>query len=217
MSALGAHMTQMEVRSEFDKKVRSGMFEPVARWITGPDAEDRLQDGVCQTYEMFERYALEKNKVLDDGILVHSCRQRATDLGRRFVRNDAQPRRDVLHPQNFTQGRVEVYRLDGVIGDDGDFVAQDEVEALVPGLSTALQVNPQRDIISAVDLEAWVASLPDADQELLAMRQAGSTLADIAEHLDVSISKVFSRMKVLGLMLADRAGLPVAGTMPSVA
>jgi DNA-directed RNA polymerase specialized sigma24 family protein len=123
----------------------------------------------------------------------------------------------VLHPQNFTQGRVEVYRLDGVIGDDGEFVAQDEVEALVPGLATALQVNPQRDIISAVDLEAWVASLPDADQELLAMRQAGSTLADIAEHLDVSISKVFSRMKVLGLMLADRAGLPVAGTMPSVA
>jgi hypothetical protein len=49
------------------------------------------------------------------------------------------------------------------------------------------------------------------------MRQAGATLADIAEHLDVSISKVFSRMKVLGLMLADRAGLPVAGTSPSVA
>jgi hypothetical protein len=49
------------------------------------------------------------------------------------------------------------------------------------------------------------------------MRQAGSTLADIAEHLDVSISKVFSRLKVLGLMLVDRAGLPLAGTTPSVA
>ncbi len=52
--------------------VRSGMFEPVARWIIGPDAEDRRQDGVCQTYEMFERYALERDKVLDDAILVHS-------------------------------------------------------------------------------------------------------------------------------------------------
>jgi len=210
-------MTPMEVRSEFDKKVRRGMFDPVARWITGPDAEDRLQDGVCQTYEMFERYALEKDKVLDDGILVHSCRLRAVDLGRRFVRDDAQPARDVLHPRNFTLGKVEVYRLDGMLDDDGDFLAQDEAEALVPGLATALQVNPQRDIISAVDLEVWIASLPESDQQLLAMRQAGSTLAAIAEHLDVSISKVFSRMKVLGLMLADRAGLPVAGTTPSVA
>ena len=72
-------------------------------------------------------------------------------------------------------------------------------------------------IISAVDLEAWLASLPENDQEILAMRQAGSTLADIAEHLDVSVSKVFSRLKMLGLQLADRAGLPVAGTTPSAA
>ena len=104
-----------------------------------------------------------------------------------------------------------------MVDDDGDFVAQDEGEALVPGLATALQVNPLRDIISAVDLEVWIASLPESDQQLLAMRQAGLTLADIAEHLDVSISKVFSRMKTLGLLLADRAGLPVAGTSPSVA
>ena len=122
-----------------------------------------------------------------------------------------------MHPMNYTQGKFEVYRLDGMLDDDGDFVAQDEVEALVPGLATALQTNPQRDIISAVDLEAWIASLPEGDQELLAMRQAGSTLGDIAEHLDVSISKVFSRMKTLGLLLADRAGLPVAGTTPTAA
>ncbi len=167
------------------------------------------------TFEMAARYA-ERGQVLDDGILVHSCRQRATDLGRRFVRDDAQPARDVLHPLNYAKGKVEVYRLDGLIDDDGDFVAQDEVEALVPGLATALQVNPQRDVISAIDWEKWVASLPEPDQQLLAMRQAGATLADIAEHLGVSISKVFSRMKALGLQLADRAGLPVAGTAPSM-
>ena len=210
-------MTQQEVRSTFDERLKRGMFEPVARWITGLDAEDRLQDGICQTFEMYARYALEKGKVLDDGILVHSCRLRAVDLGRRFVRDDAQPRRDVMHPMNYTQGKVEVYRLDGIVDDDGDFIAQDEAEALVPGLATALQVNPQRDIISAVDLEAWVASLPDADQEILAMRQAGSTLKDIAEHVGVSVSATFSRLKNLGLLLADRAGLPVAGTTPSVA
>ena len=43
-------MTQLEIRSSFDQKVRKGLFRPVARWITGPDAEDRLQDGICQTY-----------------------------------------------------------------------------------------------------------------------------------------------------------------------
>jgi len=42
-------------------------------------------------------------------------------------------------------------------------------------------------------------------------------LRDVAEHIDVSISKVFSRSKTLGLALADPAGLPVAGTTPSVA
>ena len=127
-------MTQQEVRSRFNEKVKRGMFQPVSSGLTGPDAEDRLQDGICQTYEMFERYALEKDRVLDDGILVHPCKERATDLGRRFVRDGAQPARDVLHPRNFTQGKVEVYRLDGMLDDDGDFVAQDEVEALVPGL-----------------------------------------------------------------------------------
>jgi len=210
-------MTQQEIRSSFDQKVRKGLFRPVSRYITNmADREDRLQEAICMTFEMAARYA-ERGQVLNDAILVHSCRLRAVDLGRRFVRDDAQPARDVLHPMNYAKGKVEVYRLDGMLDDAGDFVAQDEVEALVPGLATALQVNPQRDIISAVDLEAWMASLPEADQDLLAMRQAGSTLADIAEHLDVSISKVFSRMKTLGLQLADRAGLPVAGTTPSVA
>jgi len=208
-------MTQLEVRNEFNKKVKDGMFEPVARWVTGPDSEDRLQEGVSQTFEMYARYALEKGVVLDDAILVHSCRQRAVDLGRRFVRDDAQPRRDVLHPSNYAQGKVAVFRLNGLLDSEGDFLPQDEVEALVPGLATALQVNPQRDIISAVDLETWLASLSPMDQELLAMRQAGATLADIAGLLGVSISKVFSSLKALGLRLADRAGLPVGETSPS--
>jgi hypothetical protein len=64
---------------------------------------------------------------------------------------------------------------------------------------------------------ATATSCPEADQEFLTKRLTGSTLADIAEHLDVSISKVFSRMKVLGLVPADRAGLPVAGTAPKAA
>jgi hypothetical protein len=49
------------------------------------------------------------------------------------------------------------------------------------------------------------------------MRQGGATLKEAAERLGISISKVFARLKALGLMLADRAGLPIAGTTPSVA
>ena len=82
-------MTQEEIRSSFDQKVRKGLFRPVARHILSlADAEDRLQEAVCMTYEMHARYA-ERGQVLDDAILVRSCKQRATDLGRRFVRDDA--------------------------------------------------------------------------------------------------------------------------------
>ncbi len=158
-------MTQQEIRIAFDQKVRRGIFKPVARHITGLDAEDRLQEAICMTFEMHARYA-ERGQVLNDAILVHSCRLRAVDLKRRFVHDDAQPARDVMHPLNYTQGKVEVYRLDGMLDDDGGFLPESDAEACVPGLATALQVNPQRDIISAVDLEAWVASLPDADREL---------------------------------------------------
>jgi hypothetical protein len=91
------------------------------------------------------------------------------------------------------------------------------LRALVPGLATALRVNRQRDIISVLELEAWVASLPGTGEKILAMQKAGSTLRDIALHLDPSISRVFSRLKAPGPVLADRAGLAVAGARPSVA
>jgi DNA-directed RNA polymerase specialized sigma24 family protein len=210
-------VNQQELRSSFNDKMKRGIFSPVARHITNlADQEDRLQEAICMTFEMAARYA-ERGQVLNDAILVHSCRLRAVDLGRRFVRDDAQPRRDVMHPMNYSQGKVEVLRLDGMLDDDGDFRGQDEVEALVPGLATALQTSPQRDIVSAIDLEAWVASLPEPDQQLLAMRQGGATLKEAAEKLGLSISTVFARLKALGLQLADRAGLPVAGTAPTMA
>ena len=211
-------MTQKELRSEFEQKVRRGIFNPVTRHLSGPDAEDRLAEGIALVYEMYARYGTDKNKVLDDGILVHACKQRAVDLRRRFVRDDAQPARDVMHPGNYNQGKVEVFRIDGLVDPEtGEFIAQDEVEALVPGLATALQVNPQRDIISAVDLERFLSGLTEKDQTLLEMRMAGATLKETAEKVGLSISTVFARLKALGLQLADRAGLAVAGTTPTMA
>jgi hypothetical protein len=91
-------MTQQELRSSFNGKVKRGIFSPVARHITNlADAEDRLQEAVCMTFEMAARYA-ERGLVLNDAISVHSCRLRAVDLGRGFVRDDAHPRRDVMPP-----------------------------------------------------------------------------------------------------------------------
>ena len=121
-----------------------------------------------------------------------------------------------MHPMNYSAGKIEVYRLDGLVDEyTGEFMH--EGERYVPGLATALQNDPTRAIISAVDLEAWVASLPDADQELLALRQAGSTLKESASKLNLSISAVWARLKKLGLALSDRAGIAIAGTNPSAA
>ena len=123
-----------------------------------------------------------------------------------------------MHPMNYSAGKVEVYRLDGLVDPEtGELVPAEDGERYVPGLATALQNDPTRAIISAVDLEAWVASLPDADQELLALRQAGSTLKESAEKLGLSISTVWARLKRLGLALSDRSGIAIAGTNPSPA
>jgi predicted RNA polymerase sigma factor len=76
------------LRVQFDKKVRHGIFNPVARRLPVDIAEERLQDAICQTFEMYRRYALEKGKILPDAILVHYCRLRAVDPGRHFIRCD---------------------------------------------------------------------------------------------------------------------------------
>jgi len=178
----------------------------VARHIA-TDVEDRLQDAVAQTYEMYRRYILARGKVLDDGILVHSCRQRATDLGRRFVKDDGQPRRDALHPANYRDGRVvEVLRLDGLVDDDGDFPPE-HANGVVIGLAEKLAADPSRKMISASDLERWLASLSVEDQAILALRYTGCTLGEVAALVGCSLSKVFSRLRQLGFALADRAGV----------
>ena len=43
-------MTELEINQAFDKKVRRGIFRPVARYLTNQaTAEDQLQDSICQT------------------------------------------------------------------------------------------------------------------------------------------------------------------------
>ena len=56
----------------------------------------------------------------------------------------------------------------------------------------------------------------DHDAAISAFTLAGIR-KEAAKKLGLSISTVFARLKALGLQLADRAGLPVVGTAPTMA
>lgn len=178
----------------FTDKVKRGIFEPAARRIPDDAREDRLAEAVAMTFEMFARYA-RRGKILPDPILVHSCRQRAHDLGRYLVRaGDARRARDVLDPRNYLEGRVEVLRIEHDDGDDDPLL----------GLAAELSLNPTRRIVSAIDLDAWLHDLADSDVDALAMRMASYTFDEIGEALDCSTSSAFARCHRLGRDLLDR-------------
>jgi hypothetical protein len=192
----------------FAAKVRKGIFRPVLRHLPEHVAEDRLQEGVCLTYEMYARYA-ERGVVLDDAVLVHSCRQRATDPGRRFVKHAGQPRRDALDPRHQLDGRLEVYCLDGLPLDSGEQPPSDHDRHLQELSQRAFQRDPTETIVSAISVRQWLSTLSPDDRTVVALRASGWTLAEIATALESSISRVFARLNELGRALALHADLPV--------
>jgi hypothetical protein len=208
-----APMTDKEINEQFTAKVRRGIFKPVARHLTNvASAEDRLQDAIAQTWLMYRRYIVEKNKVLDDAILVHSCRQRAVDLDRNFVpAAGTHRRRDVLHPRNYRDSKVEVLRLEGVAEDgspEGD-------RPLQLGYADQLTHNPSRNIRSAIDLRAWVGRLNHRDRALMTLTMAGHELTRAAHLLDMPYPHVYRRQKQLGRELAHRAGVRILASKGS--
>lgn len=187
-------MNDAAICAAFTDKVKRGIFEPAARRIPDDAREDRLAEAVAMTYEMFATYA-RRGTVLPDPILVHSCRQRAHDLGRYLVRaGDARRARDVFDPRNFLEGRVEVLHIDHADHDDDPLL----------GLAAELALNPTRRIVSAIDLCAWLDDLDGDDVDVLAMRMAGFTLDEIGEALDCSTSGAFARCRRLGGDLMKR-------------
>ncbi len=192
-------MTATEINAAFSNKIRRGIFKPVARHLTDfAAAEDRMQIAIAMTWEMFARYAAEKNVVLSDGILVHSCRQRAVDLNRDFVPADGGCRnQDVLDPRAFRDEKVEVLRLD------------ESDRTVEIGYAEVMAQRPERKWNSAIDLEAWVAAQTSYDQLILEKRMEGYGLEQIAHDLDLTTSKVFERAKALGFELAARTGVHI--------
>jgi hypothetical protein len=158
-------MTLESVRSSFDEKIRRGMFRPITRRLHADMAEDRSQEALALVYEQYRRHA-ERGHILDDALLVHAARLRAEDLGRQIVPCDGVARKGcVMDARNYIDGKVEVLRLDKIV--------QDHDEANMLGLAEAMAANPVRKLVSAIDLEAWLAGLSEDDQVLLFMRMAG--------------------------------------------
>jgi DNA-directed RNA polymerase specialized sigma24 family protein len=69
--------------------------------------------------------------------------------------------------------------------------------------------DPTNFIVSAIDLDEWLAGLPRMDRQLLVRRLDGFTLDEVARSLRVSIATVFSRSQRLGRELAGRVGVAV--------
>lgn len=184
-------MTLESIRSSFDEKIRRGMFRPITRRLHADMAEDRSQEALALVYEQYRRHA-EQGHILDDALLVHAARLRAEDLGRQIVPCDGVARKGcVMDVRNYIDGKVEVLRLDQIVADHD--------EANILGLAEAMAANPVRKLVSALDLEAWLAGLPEDDQVLLSMRMAGHRLKAIAKRLGISTSAAWARTSQLVL------------------
>jgi DNA-directed RNA polymerase specialized sigma24 family protein len=199
--------TAENIRESFEAKVRRGIFRPVARHLPESVREDRLHDAVCQTFEMYDRYA-RRGTILADAILVHSCRQRAVDPSRNFVKADrTQPKRDAYDPRNYLAGHVELHHLDGCPIEGADDVQGEGDRSLHLALFVEFSRDPTEAILSAIDATSWLDGLNEADRELALRRVAGFTLGEVADDMCRSVSSVFSRTRELGVELAERAGI----------
>lgn len=114
-----------------------------------------------------------------------------------------QPRRDALHRANYTDGRTEVFHLDG-FEDETDGWSREGDMGLQVAWSSAITHDPTENILSALDRDAWLAAVPQGDRDLLARRIAGLSLEELALRTDRSISWVFARLRRLGRDLAFR-------------
>jgi hypothetical protein len=200
-------MTEAEINAAFSEKVQRGMFAPIARFLTNADtAEDRMQEALALTWEMYKDRILNRGLVLDDGILVHACRQRAVALDRTLVRSGGTRRlEDAMDPRAYQRGRVEVLRLDAWVEDD----SVDEGHPHQLGLAEEFCSSPERKLNSAIDLEDWLDGLSARDYSLLAGRMAGYELERIGHDLGYSVPTTCRRVKKLGLELAARAGVRI--------
>ncbi|MEI7705687.1 MAG: hypothetical protein WCK73_13940 [Deltaproteobacteria bacterium] len=195
-----------QVNEQFSRLMRKGAFNPIRRLITGPDADDRLAEGIAMSFEAALRKA-EQGVQMDDGLIIHAARLRAIEIRRQFVKG-GQPRRDALHRANFTDGRTTVLHLDGLEDETEGWPREGDV-GLQVAWAAALTHDPCEKIHSALDLDTWLAGRDDADRAILADRLAGMSLQEVADRAEISLTAVFQRLRFLGQDLAAHAGVQV--------
>jgi len=193
-----------QVHQQFDRLMRKHAFSPIRRFLTSVDSDDRLAEGIAMSYEAALRKA-DQGVLLDDAIVIHAARLRAIEIRRQFVKG-GQPRRDALHRANYTDGRTEVFHLDGLMDDGGEWHGDGDVDLQVAWLA-ATTLDPADQLASAIDIDAWLTSLGEADRDLLAGRLAGFSLQELASRTDRSTTSVLQRLRDLGTDLAHHADI----------
>lgn len=124
--------TMLELlQQQFTNLVERRAFEPIRRFMTPVEQDDRLAEAVGQAWALATR-KIELGIKLDSALLVHAVKVRALDHRRQLPRG-GQPRRDALHLANYIDGKVVVHRLDGLLDEDGDFTGEGDavVEVVV--------------------------------------------------------------------------------------
>jgi hypothetical protein len=197
---------QEALHEQFTNLIERGAFDRLRRYVTTNDQDDRLAEAIGQVWAMASRKAALGIR-MDNALVVHAVKLRAIDHRRHLARG-GQPRRDALHFSNFVDGKVEIHRIDGLLDDDGNFTRECDNVLQVAWLA-ATSLDPADQLASAIDIDAWLASLDDADRELLAGRMAGFSLQELASRSDRSITSVFQRLRDLGADLAAHAGIVV--------
>ncbi len=117
-----------------------------------------------------------------------------------------QPRRDALHRANYTDGRTEVFHIDGFEDETNGWPREGDV-GLQVAWAAALTENPTEKYDSALDLATWLATLPAVDRALLADRLAGMSLQKVADRAESR-----SRRRSSGFAASGNGSRPMPGS-----
>jgi hypothetical protein len=198
-------MTHNELNLAFEQKYRRGMFNPVKRFLTNqPDPEDRFADAVAQAWHMYTRYALEKDTILDDALLVNGCRLRAIDLGHRFVPGRGR-RRDAMGESAYQMDGIDANHLDGEIENVPEFWNTADQLGFANGAG-----SPEPHWISRLDLERWLANRTDDERAIWSGRFAGLNNQEIGKQIQASHGTVCRRARQLGRELAEAVNVEIS-------
>ncbi|HEY3358318.1 MAG TPA: hypothetical protein VGQ83_34030 [Polyangia bacterium] len=190
-------------RAQFEALVRRGVFRPCERFVCrAHDAEDRVAEGLARTWQWFAQQAA-LGRVPDLALVVFVCRLRMVDRSHRLSSGDhSHWRLDVYQRQG--RDGIELRRLE--FHDHDDDQADDDAGL---GLAEPGAQDPEPKLMSALDLQAWLAQLGAEDRSMLELRAAGATLAEIGKVTRQTTTTVHRRCRELGDELAQRAEVTI--------